>query len=705
MLESQTRPFRLLFTLTIASFLTLAAFGDTPLSAPLSARGAGSQSNPSSATNGRDFLLVWSDSRSGNEAIYATRVAADGSVLDPEGILLSNVNERSWSPSVAWTGISYVVAWQSIGCQFRRLTADGRVDARPSRVFDDQCASPHVAGSGGTAIIAASRPYQGVQVAAIDPTGLARRLGAVSGGGLVDVACSDSDCLLTWSSWRTIEGRFIGRRGERFDSAVDAVLATDAVMGGVAATSDRFMLVWRDPQRVWARELDPSVALQPFVVKETDTPSITSSSIAPSGRGFLVAWTQHREQSGVGIPTTVREELRARRIGEGEEKELTITTSRSATYSNAIASNGDTDIAAWSDSIGKLAAGIARNGAPLSRIAVTHTATAQAEPRIVNCGDHLLVVWTEELEGTRKSTVLARRFRFNGEPLDARPIAIADSIYSQNRPAAAFDGQSYLVAWSESEHGTHARGINRDGTLAADVIALAGVAGGVDVVATDRGFAILHRSSDRQLTVTRVGAESIHLASSWYGDAALAWNGKELVALWGAAANRVLAARITADGVLLDREPILVGFGRNQPESLSIACDEGECIAAWAEFLAGVNIVTIAGGAAYAIGEPIQDFGDYRTPPTDRYFPTVLRRADAWQVIASGPGGALYSRALRNGVASPETRFEANKGSEQYTLAETPEGLVIVEQRATFGPVYAGARRLYLRQLSETPVP
>jgi hypothetical protein len=702
--ESQTRLLRLLFTLTIASFLTLTAFGDTPLSEPLIARGAGFQSDPASATNGRDFLLAWSDSRSGNEAIYATRVAADGSVLDPEGILLSNANERSWSPSVAWTGSSYIVAWEGIGCQFRRLAADGRVDPRPSRIFDDQCALPRVASSGGTVIIAASRPYHGVQVAAIDANGVERRLGAVSSASFADIACSDSDCLLTWPYGKKLEGRFIGRSGERFDSA-DALLATDAVMGGVAATSDRFMLVWRDPQRVWARELNADVASAPFIIKETDTPSISSSSVTTSGRGFLIAWTQHREQRGVGVSMTLKEEMRARRIGDGEEQEFAISTPHIATYSNAIASNGDTHIAAWSDSIYKLAAGIVRNGSPMSRIAVTRTATAQAEPRIVNCGDHLLVLWTEDLQGARKNTVLARRFRFNGEPIDARPIVIAETPYSQHMPAAAFDGQSYLIAWSENEHGVYARGLDRDGALAADVMALPGIAGSVDVVATDRGFAILHRSSDRQLTVTRVGAESIHLTSSWNGDAALAWNGKEIIALWSAPANRVLAARITTDGVLLDREPILVGFGRNQPESLSIACDESECIAAWSEFLAGVSTATIAGGVAYAIGEPLQDLSDYRTPPTDRYFPTVLRRAEAWQVIASGPGSALYSRTLRNGFASPETRFEANMGDEEYALAGTPEGLVIVEQRATFGPLYAGARRLYLRQLTANPTP
>jgi hypothetical protein len=109
--ESRTGLLRLLLSFAVASIVALTALGDTPLSDPLIARGAGAQFNPASATNGRDFLLVWEDSRSGNEAIYATRVAADGSVLDPEGILLSDAESRSSAPSVAWTGSSYIVAW------------------------------------------------------------------------------------------------------------------------------------------------------------------------------------------------------------------------------------------------------------------------------------------------------------------------------------------------------------------------------------------------------------------------------------------------------------------------------------------------------------------------------------------------------------------------------------------------------------------
>jgi hypothetical protein len=347
-----------------------------------------------------------------------------------------------------------------------------------------------------------------------------------------------------------------------------------------------------------------------------------------------------------------------------------------------------------------------------SRIAITRTATTQAESQVVRCDDHLLVVWTEDLQGTDKWSVLARRFRYSGEALDARPILLASSPNNQRRPAAAFDGQSYLIVWSEGERGVRARRLQRDGTLAPEIIALSDVAQprtAAAVVASDRYFAVMYCEGTR-LLLTRIDTGSelarTEIASSRGGSYALGWNGSELVAVFAQYNGFVDAARITRDGVLLDRDPIRVSFGRDDAQSLSVACDVSQCVATWTEYSFGLRIASIAGGTAYAISEPVRDLSDYHAAPTNRYHPTVIGRNGTYQVVFYGTNGSLFTRSIQNGFASPERTLQGvPRVGDDYSVVGTPAGMAMVDQRATFGPGYAGARRLYLRQLTESPAP
>jgi hypothetical protein len=73
---------------------------------------AKSQYYPSVASNGADYFVAWTDYRSGADwDIYGTRVAPDGTVLDPAGIAVSTAaNSQIW-PSAASNGTDYFVAW------------------------------------------------------------------------------------------------------------------------------------------------------------------------------------------------------------------------------------------------------------------------------------------------------------------------------------------------------------------------------------------------------------------------------------------------------------------------------------------------------------------------------------------------------------------------------------------------------------------
>jgi hypothetical protein len=711
----QTRQLSLLLAFVVA----VPVFSEVAISDPVAGRGARWQKSPASATDGHDFLLTWVDARSGDDgAVYASRVTAGGAVLDPEGLLLGAGAYGGGNPAVAWTGNSYVVVWKGVECQYRRIATDGRVIGGGT-FFDGQCLAPQVASSGASTIVAAFRPYGGIQVGVLEDAGTVRKLGEVSGNRF-SLACSQADCLLASSTRdHTIAGRWIGRDGEHLQSA-PFVLASNATDPVVAATAGRFLLAWREriewsstTRQIWARELEPGLDAQaPFVVTESKKPSLRELTAAASGRGFIVAWTQDREarpiqrnpiariDSETHVSSIPAIELRARRIGDGDE-ELTFAPSNVHVYDAmaAVASNGITHLGAWIEQDSrKIAAAIVRDPASVSRIAVTRTAKGQAESQVVNCGDHLLMVWAEE------DAILARRFGFSGEALDAHPIVIAAGA-QQHLPVAAYDGRSYLVAWNDDLR-VRARVLHRDGTLASEVYALSSdhTNGEVpSVVATDLGFAILHGDALSQLVLTHIGPafiEQTPLATLTAPGYALGWNSSELVAVWtGAYGDGMSAMRLTSAGVRIDSEPFRVAGSGMHAGAPSMSCRQSECVVAWHEY-SGVRIASITARASFPIQEPMHDLSEYRERPSDRYYPMVVRIADGFQVISQSAGGSLFEQTVRDSYASAEKWIlPPSPGAEVEAIAATSEGLALVESRPVFGPGYAGARRLFLHHL------
>src|SRR6266545_4682173 len=88
------------------------------------------QVTPAIAAGGTNMLVVWRDSRPGSEAdIYGARVSQAGAVLDPGGIAISTADGYQLSPTLAFDGTNYVVAWED--------TYSGSYDIFGARVSPD----------------------------------------------------------------------------------------------------------------------------------------------------------------------------------------------------------------------------------------------------------------------------------------------------------------------------------------------------------------------------------------------------------------------------------------------------------------------------------------------------------------------------------------------------------------------------------------
>jgi hypothetical protein len=81
-------------------------------------RAPNGQRSPQIAFDGTNYLVVWSDARTGGEDydVVGARVSRDGTVLDPPGLLISKTAGLFVDPVVAYGGGDYLVAWsQAIG--------------------------------------------------------------------------------------------------------------------------------------------------------------------------------------------------------------------------------------------------------------------------------------------------------------------------------------------------------------------------------------------------------------------------------------------------------------------------------------------------------------------------------------------------------------------------------------------------------------
>lgn len=117
----------------------------------------GVQDRPVVASDGKGFLVAWSDLRNGKDwDVYAARVSAEGKVLDADGLLVAGGAHSQCQPAAAFAAGNYLVAWQSFVENALKTKADygkfGSYEIRGSRVS----ASGRALDAGGKRLVAAT---------------------------------------------------------------------------------------------------------------------------------------------------------------------------------------------------------------------------------------------------------------------------------------------------------------------------------------------------------------------------------------------------------------------------------------------------------------------------------------------------------------------------------------------------------------------
>ncbi|MCY1022017.1 MYXO-CTERM sorting domain-containing protein [Pyxidicoccus sp. MSG2] len=277
------------------------------------------------AWGGGVYLVVWDDDRNGNTDIYAARVTPDGTVLDPGGIALTTAVNAQKNPAVAFDGTRFFVVWEDarVCCDDvygARVDPDGTVldpqgflvsDAREvltnGLVLNLEQHDLDVAAGGG---------YWVVTYAAADPLGDIFAVRLTPEGQVVDA----KDLYLSKSSFNSerfpqlafngteflvVYSNYVGSRNDGRDYTEAARLEPDGTHeflnhfwsssqnASVASHGEDFLVVHRQGANLQTALLkaDGTVREEGFAAEAEQSPW-KSTAATFDGNYFLVAWAE-----------------------------------------------------------------------------------------------------------------------------------------------------------------------------------------------------------------------------------------------------------------------------------------------------------------------------------------------------------------------------------------------------------------------------
>jgi MYXO-CTERM domain-containing protein len=442
------------------------------------ANATGNQTAPAVAFDGTNYFVVWQDNRSTfNYDIYGSRVSPSGTVLDmaTTGIAISTAANDQISPSIAFDGTNYLVAWSdgrwgTPDIYATRVSPAGLVlDASGigvSSMTPNAQTTPRVAFDGTNHVIAWADTRSGnsdVYAARVSPAGTVLDANgiAVSSGTAAEqapaLACSNAGaCFVAWQdqrggTWDAYGARFSG--GTVGDPAGIELTqaANDEISPAVAFDGTNYLVVWQDHRSTTSWDVyGARVSAAGTVLDTSGIPISTAANdqitprVAWMPSSYLVVWEDKR--AGGTNPGDI---YGARVDATGAVLDATgmgISAAANEQRTPAVAADGTNYFVAWSDARSGAYLGygarVSAAGAVLDPTGISYTTGATVtSPGVAYDGTRYLVVWsTGVIRGNRVTTA--------GATLDG--IAGFQINTSGTAPQIAFDGLNFFTVFEHN---------------------------------------------------------------------------------------------------------------------------------------------------------------------------------------------------------------------------------------------------------------
>lgn len=458
------------------------------------------------ASNGTISLVVWQEIRASVPDIYAARIDAEGNLLDPYSIQLSNTPHRVESlPHVVWDGDAFLVIWTSVP-----IGPVVTTEAMATRVFPNGDAlHPIQFGTGVTQSMTINngRPFVALQLPSVANPSSSRCV-----AGFLDrerdfalttafqencisprVAPLGSGYVLVWTSISpetfVVRARRLNAIGEgdaigpitltelgEFTGGVTVAVGKSGSDAIVAAGSNRVGVVRVTPQLSQHRA--DSIAPDPGF-------SHPAAAVVSHPNGSYDVVLHHFSSSARVYRFSARDRLEAISDPEGSQVNSAHGTSiggRSfAVFANgpvigkfvfnevgthlisqraapqrevAMATNGSESILAWLEERGNefpalVATRADRNGVPYGDLMIIDEQVDRGRPAVGSAGEGWWIAWTDERTVTPElhQTLVARHMTAHGHL--SPEVVLSETANLDAAPAIATNGDSAVIVWAE----------------------------------------------------------------------------------------------------------------------------------------------------------------------------------------------------------------------------------------------------------------
>jgi hypothetical protein len=601
------------------------------------------QTSPSISFDGTNYLAVWVDAREGN-GIYCGRVTPEGALLDSAGLLVSP-SLLAMEPVVAFGVSTYLAVWETDTGVFRdvraaRITPDGvTLDSggfglsaalgrkiSPTVTYADSCwlvAWTDMRDGGGD--IYATRVTRSGQV--LDLHGIPVSI-ADGDQGFPSVSTDGTNYLVVWTDWRTADircarirpdGSVVDTESIIISAASGQQYAPSVVFNGVD-----FVVVWED-SRLGDLDLYGARVSSGGVVLDTAGFLLSDAVLRQShvclacdGQNVLATWRDGRSGEGEDDVYSARISRQGVVLDTGG---IAVSQAEGEQRAPSVAFGGNDFMVVWDDSresedFGSdiYAARVSTSGKTLdtSGMPVSLAANTQRNVAAGTDGDAFLVAWTEQVkEGN--TDIWGARVSASGSILDPAGFWISSAGSYQFSPNVAYAESNYLVVWGDRRYSPDDRIYGARVTQGGVVLDRGGFMIPPDLSGWLSDADVASSGSNYLVAFTRtVGLESDIIAArvtpagqvldptgfpvcteAHHGSLSpvVAFDGTNYLVAWfdqrRLEGGDVYAARITPDGVVLDRDGFVVNEDAASQSNAVIASDHSGWLVAYEDMSFG----------------------------------------------------------------------------------------------------------------------
>lgn len=453
----------------------------------------GDQLDPAVAFNGLEYLVVWSDRRSGVQHIYGCRVRPNGEVIDKQGILLSGTTGTQAYPKVASDGAGWEVVWQDsrggtqdiYGCKIGRDGSIGKNMGISTQSGNNE-ETPDVAFN-GTNFLVVWRDQRNSATTDADIYGCRVARTGLRMGSDILISCNSAgtsgvanaqqnpraarcgaSCMVVWEDYRAgvsnadIYCARVDSAGSVLDKNGKPVATGTEIqeLPAIAYDGARMLIAWRQRSNRYVRGARVSTSgtvldASGFDIYPGAAGSDGIGACGRNGGGFCVTWNS---LSMTGCDALITFVPASGPFGGSYGTVVSMGQDDQPTYS--VADNGAEYAVVWSQIVaGKscvLAARVSHSGELLTPTPVNLTATIygqQTQPSIAWNGSQYLVAWCgDETYDSSALDIRAFRLNTNLQPKEVNPITICSVAENQTAPYVTSNGSKFLVVWEDSRN-------------------------------------------------------------------------------------------------------------------------------------------------------------------------------------------------------------------------------------------------------------